>query len=243
MTRVEQGILINNQHLENVLNNLPEEISFKDQILALGYNNIEEFFEEKAIYEMRNVLSNSDTQTVHMKDLVPALIGAVQNKKYGIINIYTDSTCVCHGNNEQKQLNEEYCERNNIPIYPYNSFGGNIVATKEDYGIAFFIPTSIDISIQLVLTNVASILKKYFSNVTIEGNDILIDNKKVVGSGSFGNDDILCILFYFSMSNKGELIFNICGEPITNKTPGYINSDILSREQLITEVSAWLLGR
>jgi len=48
MTRVEQGILINNQHLENVLNNLPEEISFKDRILSLGYNDIEEFFEELA---------------------------------------------------------------------------------------------------------------------------------------------------------------------------------------------------
>jgi hypothetical protein len=30
MTKVEQGILINTQHLNNVLNDIPEEISFKD---------------------------------------------------------------------------------------------------------------------------------------------------------------------------------------------------------------------
>lgn len=238
MTKVEQGIFINTEHLYNVVNNIPEEVSFKDQILALGYASIEEFFEEKAIYEMRVMLTNGVTQTVHMKDLVSALMGAFQNKQYGIINIYTDSTCVCHGTNEQKQLNEEYCAENNIPIYPYNSFGGNIVATKEDYGVAFFIPASIDMSTWLVLKNLVIILEKYFSNVTIEGNDILIDGKKVIGSGSFGNDEVICILVYFSMSDKGDLIFNICGEPVTNKTPGYIN---LPREQLIKEVTSWLL--
>lgn len=242
MTRVEEGIVINSQHQYNVLNDIPEAISFRDQILALGYKDIEEFFEEKAIYEMQNILSTSPNMTVHMKDLATTLYTAVQNQFYGIINIYTDSTCVCHGNNEEKQLNEQYCAEHNIPIYPYNSFGGNIVATKEDYGIAFFIPAYIDISTKLVLDNISAILSQYFNNVNIEGNDILIDDKKVVGSGSFGNDDIVCILFYFSMSDKGNLIFNICGEPITNKTPGYIDADILSREQLIAEVSSWLLG-
>lgn len=240
MTRVEQGILINTQHLNSVLNDIPEGVSFKDQILALGYESIEEFFEEKTLYEMRNVLSNGNIQTVHMSNLVSALLGAVQNQEYGIINIYTDSTCVCHGNNEQKQLNIEYCENNNIPVYPYNSFGGNIVATKEDYGVAFFLPTSIDISIQLVLQNIVIILNKYFSNIEIEGNDILIDGKKVIGSGSFGNDNIFCGLIYFSMSDKKDLVYNICGEPTTNKIPGYIDQAILSREQLITEVLTWL---
>lgn len=241
MTRVEQGILINSQHLYNVLNNLPEEVSFRDQILTLGYKDIEEFFQEKAIYEMRDVLSNGNNITVHMKNLVPAIMNAVQNKEYGIINIYTDGTCVCHGNNQEKILNEEYCKEHNIPIYPYNSFGGNIVATKEDYGIAFFLPPSIDISIQLVLENIVAILNKHFTNVKIEGNDILINDKKVIGSGSFGNNSIFCILIYFSMSNKGDLISNICGEPVSNKTPGYIDSNILSKDQLIVEVSSWLL--
>jgi hypothetical protein len=33
-----------------------------------------------------------------------------------------------------------------------------------------------------------------------------MDNKKIVGSGNFGNDRISIMLFYFSMSDKGELI-------------------------------------
>ena len=102
MTKVEQGILINTQHLNNVLNDVPEKISFKDQILALGYNSIEEFFEEKTIYEMQNILFNGSEKTVHMSNLVSAIMNMIQSKEYGIINIYTYNTCVCHGYNEKK---------------------------------------------------------------------------------------------------------------------------------------------
>lgn len=241
MTRVEQGILINTQHLNNVLNDIPEEISFKDQILALGYNDIEEFFEEKAIYEMQNILKGK-TSIVRMDSLVPILYEAIQKKQYGIISIYTDETCVCHGNNTAKPLNEEYCKEHNIPIYPYNSFGGNIIATKEDYGVVFLLPSSIDVSEKLIIDKISKILNKYFNDVSIEGNDILIDNKKVVGSGSFGNNEIFFMMFYFSMSNKGDLIYNICGMPLTNKMPGYIDTKILSSEQLIKELLSWLQG-
>ncbi len=240
MSRVERGILINSQHLYSVLNDLPEKRSFKDKILALGYESIEDFFKEKAVYEMQTTLADKEVISVHMKDLVPILMDAFQNQKYEIINIYTDHTCVCHGDNTEKLLNKEYCDEHNIPIYNYNSFGGNIVATKEDYGVAFFLPTSIDMSTQLTLENIVLILGKYFTNITIEGNDILINDKKVIGSGSFGNDKTMCILLYFSMSDKGDLISNICGDPSTNKMPGYINTNILSAEQLIKEVLSWL---
>lgn len=241
MTKIEQGILINSQHQYNVLNNIPEEISFRDQILALGYNDIEEFFKEKAIYEMQTILK-THISSVSMNNLASVLFQAAQTNNYSIISIYTDETCVCHGENTEKRLNKQYCEEHNIPIYPYNSFGGNIIATKEDYGVAFFLPTSIDMSTQLVLENLVLILNKYFTNVNIDGNDILIDNKKVIGSGSFGDNNIICILVYFSMSDKQDLIYNICGEPTTNKMPGHINSNILTREQLITEVLGWLQG-
>lgn len=241
MTRVEQGIIVNSQHQYNVLNNIPEEVSFRDQILALGYKDIEEFFEEKTIYDMQKMLKNN-ISSVRMDNLVPVLMDAINNQKYGIISIYTDTTCVCHGQNTAKQLNKEYCAQNNIPIYPYNSFGGNIVATKEDYGIAILLPSNIDMSNVLLIENVKNMLSKYFENVSIEGNDILINDKKVVGSGSFGNDKIFVMLFYFSMSDKGDLIYNICGEPVTNKTPGYINTNILPSETLKGELSLWLQG-
>ncbi len=242
MTKIEQGILINTQHQNNIVNNIPEEVSFIDQILNLGYKDLEEFFEEKAIYEMQQVLKDKLFFTP-MGDLVPTLSNLIQTQQYGILSIFTDKTCVCHGDNTEKPLNTEYCEENNIPIYPYNSFGGNIVATKEDYGLVIITPASIDISQQLILNRFIKILQKYFNNdFIIQDNDVLMDNRKIIGSGNFGNNGISIMLFYFSMSDKGELIQNICGEPLTNKTPGHIDATILPTEQLVKELLSWLQG-
>ena len=164
MTKVEQGILINSQHLYNVLNDIPEEISFKDQILELGYNNIEEFFEEKAVCEMQNALKGN-LHSVSMPQLLPVLHNLIQNQQYGIVSIYTEETCVCHGTNDAKYLNEEYCLENNIPIYPYESFGGNIVATPGDYGVVFILPATIDISSKYILEQIAKMLSNYFEDI------------------------------------------------------------------------------
>lgn len=241
MTKVEEGILINSQHLYNVLNGISEEVSFKDKILALGYKDIKTFFEDKAVYEMQNILKDK-VYTVKMKDFISTLQNLIQNQEYGIISIYTDETCVCHGDNQEKQLNEEYCAAHNIPIYPYNSFGGNIVAAEGDYGIVFLVPRSIDLTEDFLINKVAYLLAKYFDNLEVRGNDILLDNKKIVGSGSFGNDQIFFMMFYFSMTDKGELIKQICGVPMTDKEPGYIDTEILSIEQLREDLLTWLQG-
>lgn len=239
MTRIEKGIEINEKHMYHVLNDIPEEVSFADQILALGYQNLEEFFEEKAVKEMQDILKGTETST-HMMDLLFNLSIYIKRRNPGIISIYTDETCVCHGNNTEKILNKNYCIEHNIPIYPYDSFGGNIVATKEDYGIAILIPTSIDVSFNLVTEKIINLLKQYYEDVQMQGNDILINGKKVIGSGVFGDQELTVMLFYFSMSDKGELISAICGEPVSDKTPGYI--DIITGEQVRKELLSWLQG-
>lgn len=242
MTKVEQGILINSQHLYNILNDIPEEISFKDQILALGYKDIEEFFEEKTIFDMQQILKDGILTTVEMPNLLDILADYILNSKNGIVSIYTNQLCVCHGENNHKYLNIKYCNQNNIPIYSYNSFGGNIVASPEDYGMVFLVPSSLDISEALILEKVATILLKYFDDVSIEGNDILINHKKVIGSGSSIVHNTFLMLFYFSMDDKGELINNICGDPDTGKTPGYIDPQILPLQILKEELLSWLQG-
>lgn len=241
MTKVEQGILIDSQHQNNVLYNIPEDVSFLDRIVALGYKDLQEFFEDKALHEMRNALRNH-IKAIDMKDFISTLTDMIQNQQWGIISIGTDITCVVHGDNAEKPLDTEYCKEHDIPIYPYNSFGGNIVAAKGDYGVVFLIPREIDITEDYVIQGFASILSNYFDNIKIQGNDILLDGKKIVGSGSFGNDQIFFMMFYFSMSDKLELIKKICGEPTTGKEPGFIDSDILPVETLKEELLSWLQG-
>ena len=241
MSKVEQGIEINNQHIYNVEHDIEEEISFIDQIKALGYNDLEEFFNDKTEYEMQQVLKGQ-VYSVEPKDAMPTLRSLVYKNKYGIVSVYTNETCVHHGQDPSKMLNVKYCEEHNIPIYPYDSFGGNIVATKDDYSVALLLPLTVDISAGFVLEKTKQILLKYFSNVEIQDNDILIDNKKVAGATSFGTEDFFFLIYHFSMSDKEELITAICGAPTSGKQPGYIDTTILSTKQLMEDFLSWLQG-
>lgn len=241
MSRVEQGIEINNLHIYNVEHNIAEEISFRDRILALGYKNLEEFFNEKIEYEMQNILKDK-LFSVEPKDAMPTLRQLVQNNKYGIVSVYTNETCVHHGQDSTKYLNEEYCIEHNIPIYPYDSFGGNIVATKDDYSVAILLPLTIDISSGFILNKTKEILEKYFNDVEILDNDILIKNRKVAGATSFGTNRYFFLIYHFSMSPKEELITEICGAPTSGKRPGYIDTSILPTEKLMEEFLSWLQG-
>lgn len=241
MNRVEKGIELNTQHIYNVEHQIEEEISFGDQIKELGYNNLEEFFNEKIEYEMQNILRGK-VYSVGPKDAMPTLRNLVYDNEYGIVSVYTDEICVHHGQDMSKHLNEDFCMENNIPIYPYDSFGGNIVATPGDYSVALLLPLTIDISAGFILNKTKDILSKYFNSVEIQDNDILIDNKKVAGATSFGTNKFFFLIYHFSMSEKEELITKICGEPSSGKHPGYIDTSILSTEQLMEDFLSWLQG-
>ncbi len=241
MTRVEQGIQLNNQHIYNVEHNIEEPIPFVDQILELGYSSLQMFFDEKVEYEMQSIL-HGNVYSVSPANAMPTLRTLVLNNEYGIVSVYTDETCVHHGGDPSKTLNVDYCAQHNIPIYSYDSFGGNIVATEGDYSIALVVPQSIDISAEFVLNHTRAILEKYFKHVDIQGNDIMIDNKKVCGATSFGTNDIFFLIYHFSMSDKAELIHTICGDPTSEKTPGYIDTSILSTQKLMEEMLLWLQG-
>ena len=104
MSKVEHGIEINNQHIYNVEHDIEEEISFIDQIKALGYNNLEEFFNDKIEYEMQQVLKGQ-VYSVEPKDAMPTLRSLVYDNKYGIVSVYTNETCVHHGQDPSKTLN------------------------------------------------------------------------------------------------------------------------------------------
>lgn len=237
MNKIEQGIEINNQHIYNVINQIPEEISFYEQIINLGFKDLEDFFEQKKEYEMQQFLKGKVFVTNPIDGLQ-----LIQNKNFGIISVDNDYTFVYKGNNK-KEINTEYCQQNNIPIYNYGTFGGAVVVSPGDYNIGIVVPIKLDLNSNFFLNNIALILNKYFENVKVDNNDILINNKKILGSAGFGNEEFFFFVAQISFSDKSELIQKICGDiEEGGKQPGYINSDILSSNQLKEELLTWLQG-
>ena len=171
MNKIEQGIEINNQHIYNVINQIPEEISFYEQIVNLGFKDLEDFFEQKKEYEMQQFLKGKVFVTNPIDGLQ-----LIQNKNFGIISVDDNYTFVYKGNNK-KEINMEYCQQNNIPVYNYGTFGGAVVVSPGDYNIGVILPPTIEVNSNFFLNNIALILKKYFENVKVDNNDILIDQK------------------------------------------------------------------
>ena len=109
------------------------------------------------------------------------------------------------------------------------------------FSIDIIVPLDIDINSEWVLKKMLSIFNKYHYNAKIDNNDILIDNKKVLGSASIATDNMFAFISHISFTDRSEYIQNICGVN-TDKQPGFITPP-LTREILINEVKLWLMAQ
>ena len=120
-----------------------------------------------------------------------------------------------------------------------NYNGGNIVSGPEDFSMGILLPNTIDVSLDYFLVLFADIYKKYFSNVIIDNNDIMINNQKIQGSIFFEANNMFFYGTEITFSDKSNLIQKFCHKE-QEKIPGYIDSSILSKDKLQEEILQWL---
>lgn len=135
-------------------------------------------------------------------------------------------------------FNEQYCLDNNIPFYPLGYGGGTIVASDEDLGVGIVLER------HDLMGYFMEKLKEWISNnikkTTISGNDILVDNQKVVGTATktVGNKTLYCMQVSFKVD--GELISRISKKRIVKIPAGLLKFGDKTKEDLIREVKKWL---
>ena len=155
-----------------------------------------------------------------------------QNVVTGITNIIKEQReCVVYGvpynnyvfvgRNTEDQYNKEYCEQHNIELLQFPNQGGVIVLSSGDFDIGHFSKdhdTGFNFKFAEVFINY---LKNKGINASLEGNDILIDNKYKCGSFSsriYG--EILYSAFHISIGMNLDLISNICTKPMVKIPKG-----------------------
>lgn len=241
MDDISKAISIESKYVYNVQNKIENDVGLLAQLNEVGFDTLDDFFNAKKEYLMQQVLKDKVHNT-SSGDAMKTLGVLAENMDWGIVSVDTDETCVHAGSYKESNLNEDYCLKNNIPIYKYDSYGGNIVASVGDYSMGFIVPSDIDIDCRYVIEKLADIVSKYIDGVTIDGNDVLIDGKKVIGTTSKRTADFFFFICHISMSDKKEIIYNICGAPKTNKEVGYINPNKVSVDTLKEEMLTWLQG-
>ena len=205
-----------------------------DKIKECGFEDISEYFNEKRKHQLTNI--NFEYIEKEPKECITEVLHMIDEKVTGILFVDTDSLFIFNGNSE---YNEEYCNKNSIPVYPIYTNGGTIVSQAGDFSLGVCCPNNIKIDATFILNCIKDILQKYTNKViTIEGNDLLVDGKKVSGSAVYDKDEMFMFVAHFSFNDSINLINNICKPNKIGKTVGYI--DFIDREIFKKEVKSWL---
>lgn len=235
MANIENAIKIEEQYIQYRLNN-KEPFSLEDEIKKCGFDNLEQYFDKKLDFQISQL--NFSVEDVLPFTATDAMLNLMNTKTNGILLMNTDQTVVYHGS---KDFNREYCEENNIPVIEHYSNGGTLVASDGELSIGICMPFFNGLSGRYMLLKLKNIFDKYYDDVVIDNNDIMIDGKKVCGTTVYPTSEVFGFLAQFSFDDKSELISKICypSESDSNKIAGYI--DKLTREELRKEVLEWLL--
>lgn len=202
-----------------------------------GYDNLDKYFIDKKQY-----LFSKWSPDVIYYDVTVApqyMEDAIVNTKYGIYMLESSGIYAFHGNGG---IDLDLCKQLNVIPANMGYNGGIIIGSNEDLAIEILMPTEIDMHGHEILAKFAEIMRKYMSNVVVDGNDILVDGKKVLGSIERHFRDVYVWAAQVSFADYTEYIPKLCNK-ISLKRPGYIDKNKLSKEQLKTEVVQWLQKR
>lgn len=123
----------------------------------------------------------------------------------------------------------------------YENSNGPVLSASGDLRIYLILKkdSNVDVSYHYFLIKLKEYLDVYFDDVSISNNDILIDNKKVVGGAMVEYKGMIIFVFQINFVNKKNDILKICN--YLKKEPGYIDSIILNPEQVKNEFLSWLV--
>ena len=212
-----------------------EPFHLADAIEELGFESLGQYFTEKQLYYL--LKEGFDFYEHEPITGVKKCIDLLQLQRPFVLFANSDSTFVFQG--DANELNTQYCADHDIVVVPIHTAGGTIVNTPGDFSFCLCSKDSLINEAKFILKQVAKILQKYTEKeVTVKGNDILIDEKKVCGSATYLQNNYFMFVGYFSFSDKTDLISNICTTTKISKNVGYI--DFINRETFRQEVAKWL---
>ena len=217
-----------------------KDTSLPDRLKEYGYNELSEYFKDKRDYQFSQIEFNFVEEP--MPNGVTEIFKMINSNKAGILFVDWEDTYVVCGDKGLEEFNRKYCEENNITFFPLYTGGGTIVGGKGDFSFGVCYPKSTLIDAAYILNSVKDILQKYTSlTISVEGNDILFDGKKICGSATYMIANVSMTIMHFSFSDWSELISNICTTSKQGKEVGYVS--FMTHSDFKGDVLKWLQRR
>ena len=219
-------------YLADKLNHI--DTSLPDRIKQYGYETLDEYFADKRVHLFDNW--KPEVYYVDVRTLTTELENAVQNEKYGIYISVSDGLYAFHGADE---IDYELCDELGVCVAELYHRGGTIIGSDKDLGIEIVAPRSIGLNSKFILDKFYEIISCYEDNVTIAGNDILVNGEKVLGSMRRDVGNAFVWAAQCSFGEYDAIIEKVCHKKSLKK-PGRLKSRGITRSVLEKEVLKWL---
>lgn len=205
-----------------------------DAVKECGFDSLTDYFSAKTEHEFDSL--HFSFVIKKPSKCIDYFFQMMDSKDTGVVFIESDETFVFSG--ESKPYDAEYCESNNIPVFPLYTRGGAIVSTLGDFSIGICFPEEVGADVRFILEKLKGIFSDYMDNVSVNGNDILLNGEKICGSIMYHQNGMKCFAAHFSFKDNSELIEKICNISGSTKTPSFING--LTVAMFKKELSEWL---
>lgn len=199
-----------------------------------GFTHLSQYYDTKREYLFKQWFP--EVYYVDIAEYAAVTEDAIINGKYGIYISKGEGIHAYHGS---EPIDRELRESLGVRIVDLNYAGGTIIGSAKDLSIIIVFPASIGMNHPTVINKFCEIIGKYVPNVSRHGNDILIDGMKVSGSMTREVGESFVWAAQVSFDDYTDIIAQVCNKP-QYKEPAYIDSALLTRDKLESELIAWL---
>lgn len=220
-------------YLQDRLDN--KKTSLINRLIPYGYNSLDEYFDDKRDYQLKNV-----NYKIYSDDAEGMIVLGKEafEKQIPYIFIPTlQKTSIWLG--VGSDIDRQLCSDLGLDIFEVGANGGTIVTSPDDFSFEVLFPDFIDVDDRYFLNKFYNFYKKYFDDVVIDGNDILINGVKIQGSGSIQTNEMFMFMCQVSFVDNVETINKICTKN-SGKQAGCIDTSVLTKEMIYEEVLSWL---
>lgn len=230
---IKKAIEAESQYLDDKSNGENKNLSIYDYIAPFGYTSLEEYRMDRLLYMFKEACVEEVNITPdRIEQEGSSLISYYfnQHKPYFLWNTHLYHDVVFLPLSSDRNFNDFDILK---PGYNCEAEHGNIMTFDGDLNIVLILPKKFSEIIKYIKNSIVNYLKKLSDKeITINGNDILIDGCKVSGSASFEDDEYIAIMYHISFADKNEIVRETFPDSV--KVPGHI--DFTTPINLLTHI-------
>lgn len=237
MRNIELAIEKEKEYLRDKIEIGTPELDIHKYLYEAGYYNLDDFQFDKTEYLLKQ--QNIDIEHLFItENSLNEMVKRVMNK----------NTFASFADLESKELGlfafcgldfydyDKFIENGVLPI-KFNYSRGVIITSVEDFNFCICVPLSVGLTADFILKKLFYLIKSKNPTAVINNNDILVDDKKIVGLTDVNNNDMCVFGGHVSLADYTEIIYKLC-PPKGYKEPGFITN--ITKQEFEEEVQSWL---